>query len=196
MAWKLLLSAGTTWLPSFQIKVKTDASFPPSHDDGRVRALATGALADIGSGRRRPDSNQFTPGHRRPCRQRRSRRQHLYSTTRRPRSRCSNSRPAGRGGNQLVLPQVTNGSNRAISGTYGSSSARHAATGANSAISTIGGYGSERLGLQGTPATAGPDGLRILTMMGYGVNANTFNTAAPATYGYPPGQTRSGPRGV
>jgi hypothetical protein len=57
---------------------------------------------------------------------------------------------------QLELPQVQNGLNSAISGEYGSASEGILEQSANG---------------------------QYLTMVGYGVNADTFNTAAPATYG-------------
>lgn len=56
----------------------------------------------------------------------------------------------------LSLPQAGNGANSAISGEYGSAS-----------------EGILQLSTNG----------EYLTIMGYGVNAATFNTAAPATYG-------------
>ncbi len=56
----------------------------------------------------------------------------------------------------LTLPQTANGANAAISGEYGS---------ASEGILQLSGNG------------------QYLTMMGYGVNANVFNSAALATYG-------------
>jgi len=57
---------------------------------------------------------------------------------------------------QLVLPQNQNGLNSAISGEYGSASE----------------------GILERSVTG-----NALTIVGYGVNANTFNTASPSTYG-------------
>jgi hypothetical protein len=57
---------------------------------------------------------------------------------------------------QLVLPQVQNGLNSAISGEYGSASEGILEQSANG---------------------------QYLTIVGYGVNADTFNTASPSTYG-------------
>jgi hypothetical protein len=59
-------------------------------------------------------------------------------------------------GGKLVLPQTTVGANSAISGEYGSSS-----------------EGTLQLSADG----------RLLTIMGYGVNAATFNQAPLSTYG-------------
>jgi hypothetical protein len=56
----------------------------------------------------------------------------------------------------LTLPNTTSGANSAISGEYGSAS-----------------EGILQLSANG----------QYLTMIGYGVNANTFNTAPPGTYG-------------
>ena len=57
---------------------------------------------------------------------------------------------------QLMLPQTASGANSAISGEYGSASEGFLQQSANG---------------------------QYLTIMGYGVNANTFNTASPSTYG-------------
>ncbi len=65
----------------------------------------------------------------------------------------------------LVLPQTSSGANSAISGEYGSASEGILQQSANG---------------------------QYLTIMGYGVNATTFNTAAPSTYGTAAlGQTKS-----
>ncbi len=57
---------------------------------------------------------------------------------------------------QLVLPQTQSGANSAISGEYGSASEGILETSVNGSF---------------------------LTIVGYGVNADTFNTASPTTYG-------------
>jgi len=67
----------------------------------------------------------------------------------------ANGRTATQAGS-LTLPQTTVGANSAISGEFGSAS-----------------EGILQLSADG----------QFLTMVGYGVNANTFNSASPATYG-------------
>ena len=76
----------------------------------------------------------------------------------------------------IVLQQFTLGAGGTTANAAGSLTLPQAPSGANSAIS--GEYGSASEGILQLSA----DG-HSLTMMGYGVNANTFNTAPLSTYG-------------